>query len=922
MSAISLKSITGITSITTPAGVDNQLTLHNNNTTEAVKLDVAGNLHFHNHLNITGVSTAANFKTGTSNLHNTGLNIFDLDVDGHANLDNVSIAGVATATTFVGALTGTASGNPTLTSGANNRVITATGANALTGEANLTFDGSNFTVTDSDLRITSATPMIKLNDSSANPDYSIANNNGVFRVRDDTNLTNPFLISTSEISLDRDLSIPDTIVHTSDTNTKIRFPANDTISMETAGDERLRITSDGRIGMHDSSPNDYELDIMKRSTATDANIRLYNNATGSSNDTIMRFHIAGTSAKNIIYFGDGDDSNIGMIRYHHSDDSLEFTTGGGERLRITSTGLLLGGSDSNDNTTLGESAGDSFTGSDAIRNTLIGKNAGTAITSGDYCTALGYNALKTMTTNGTCTAIGAHSLEDSTGGGNTGVGYASLMEVSTGNNNSALGYGAGQNIQAGAHNIAIGRDAMKSASDNQSNYNVVIGSYCANLSTTLYNNILMGYGTMTEYNGTNARHSNVCIGHGVAAKFGEYCSNNVVIGLNAMNGASSTVANMSSLSDNIAIGSYALRNAKTNTNNCIVMGQQAAENAATGSGAYSNWTHNVAIGYRSCREATGGADAMVAVGSNTLENHTGDGDGSSGGYIVAVGNNAFQQARHPRHSVALGNSAGTVWNPAKAQQHEGGCVFVGGGAGRTVTTGSALIAIGRDSLAGGGACTGTQNTAIGSRCLERVTSGSNNCAVGGLYTGLMLTTGDYNNFFGSLAGYAYNVNTGATGDHNNIFGGYSAASANNDHENIFGGGLTGKGANTTYIRGSCYQSTNSSSWYTTSDQRIKKNIVDNNIGLDAIEKIRVRNFEYRTKDEITDFDNTDAVVVKKEGVQLGVIAQEIKDILPDIVTQNTTGAYAVDPDNLTWYLVNAVKELSAEVKSLKAQLNS
>ena len=57
MSAISLKSITGITSITTPAGVDNQLTLHNNNTTEAVKLDVAGNLHVNNQLAVTGVST-------------------------------------------------------------------------------------------------------------------------------------------------------------------------------------------------------------------------------------------------------------------------------------------------------------------------------------------------------------------------------------------------------------------------------------------------------------------------------------------------------------------------------------------------------------------------------------------------------------------------------------------------------------------------------------------------------------------------------------------------------------------------------------------------------------------------------------------------------------------------------------------------
>ena len=96
MSAISLKSISGITSITTPAGVDNQFTLHNNNTTEAVKLDTAGNFHFHNHVNTTGISTASNFKTGTSNLHSTGLNIFDLDVDGQTNLDHVSVAGITT----------------------------------------------------------------------------------------------------------------------------------------------------------------------------------------------------------------------------------------------------------------------------------------------------------------------------------------------------------------------------------------------------------------------------------------------------------------------------------------------------------------------------------------------------------------------------------------------------------------------------------------------------------------------------------------------------------------------------------------------------------------------------------------------------------------------------------------------------------
>ena len=57
MSAISLKSITGITSITTPAGVDNQLTLHTNNTTERVKIDIAGNVHVNNHLAVSGITT-------------------------------------------------------------------------------------------------------------------------------------------------------------------------------------------------------------------------------------------------------------------------------------------------------------------------------------------------------------------------------------------------------------------------------------------------------------------------------------------------------------------------------------------------------------------------------------------------------------------------------------------------------------------------------------------------------------------------------------------------------------------------------------------------------------------------------------------------------------------------------------------------
>ena len=602
--------------------------------------------------------------------------------------------------------------------------------------------------------------------------------------------------------------------------------------------------------------------------------------------------------------------------------SLTFTTGGTERLKITSAGLLLGGSDSSNNTTLGGNAGDSIA-SGGISNTLIGKDAGTAISTGDSNTALGYFALKTISTNTGCVAVGSNALEVCTGADNIGVGFAAGQQVSTGTNNLLLGSSAGLSIQAGTHNVAIGRDALRLGSNNGVNYNVILGSYSVNQLTNAYNNVVIGYncsgsGTMT---GGSTWHSNVVIGY-QAGNIVPSTASNIIIGKYTCGNAGSSHSN------NIVMGEYAGRYLGNSSNNCVILGQQAAQNAGYGSGsnhAYA-WTHSIAIGYRAFYNATGAPDATIAIGSNALKEHKGDGDGSSGGYITAVGNNVLSTCEHMRHTVAVGNDAGAYWNPGKGQQHEGGAVLVGGGAGRYGGTAPSLIAIGRDSgnASSANPMSGPHNLLIGSRSGEKIRDGENNTCIGGNYCALFLQTGDWNTILGSLAGYGYDTtNAIQSGSYCTQIGAYSKSSgASNNYENCFGYGMTGKGANTTHIRGSAYNSNNSSSWSTTSDERIKKNIVDNNIGLDAIEKIRVRNFEYRTKNEITDFDNPDAVVVEKEGLQLGVIAQEIKDILPDVVKQNTTGAYAVDPDNLTWYLVNAVKELSAEVKSLKAQLNS
>tara|TARA_B100000900_G_scaffold240706_1_gene204682 strand:+ start:1353 stop:2399 length:1047 start_codon:yes stop_codon:yes gene_type:complete len=46
-----------------------------------------------------------------------------------------------------------------------------------------------------------------------------------------------------------DVTLPDKIVHTGDTNTAIRFPADDTVAFETGGSERFRFASAGQLGI-------------------------------------------------------------------------------------------------------------------------------------------------------------------------------------------------------------------------------------------------------------------------------------------------------------------------------------------------------------------------------------------------------------------------------------------------------------------------------------------------------------------------------------------------------------------------------------------------------------------------------------------------------------------------------------------------
>jgi hypothetical protein len=180
------------------------------------------------------------------------------------------------------------------------------------------------------------------------------------------------------------------------------------------------------------------------------------------------------------------------------------------------------------------------------------------------------------------------------------------------------------------------------------------------------------------------------------------------------------------------------------------------------------------------------------------------------------------------------------------------------------------------------------------------------------------TTGVRNTAVGQGAGY--NI---ITGNRCVLVGRDATTSASgSDDQIVIGQTAIGKGNDTFYHNAAnSYNGGNTTTWATTSDKRLKKNIVDNNVGLEAISSIRVRNFEYRLPEEVdAELKPTDAI--QKTGVQLGVIAQELQAVLPECVKTESTGVLTVDADNLIWYAINAIKELKAENDSLKARLDA
>ena len=325
--------------------------------------------------------------------------------------------------------------------------------------------------------------------------------------------------------------------------------------------------------------------------------------------------------------------------------------------------------------------------------------------------------------------------------------------------------------------------------------------------------------------------------------------------------------------------------------------------------------------------------------------------------VIGEGAGALQDA-HSRGNTFLGYEAGANSKAVGVSVPNGYNTFIGYRAGKGATSfpysnGSwGNVAIGSDSfLVGGESSTcianvsvgqsslkscqdGKGNTAIGSNSLENLNKdGQNNNTCIGYLSGYNIDDGEYNTLVGAQCGD--NIEGGTC---NVMIGNHiSASTADVNYEIVIGAGLTesadfdGGGQDTIRIgRAAEYMTGDltSNTWAHGSDARIKKDILDNKLGLDFINDLRTVNYKKKAPSEYPkEFKAYDANQTERNNpdrIHYGFIAQEVKEAMDKVGhsnfpmwKENSDGMQELAEAELIAPLVKAIQELSEKVESLE-----
>jgi hypothetical protein len=371
------------------------------------------------------------------------------------------------------------------------------------------------------------------------------------------------------------------------------------------------------------------------------------------------------------------------------------------------------------------------------------------------------------------------------------------------------------------------------------------------------------YNTFFGYQaGTNNTlgYMNIFIGHqaGLANTTGD---RNIFIGTDC------GISNTTGLG-NIFMGWQAGQNNIDGNNNIFIGGNSGPDNSS----GQSNMFIGVASGYRN---TTGSQNTFVGTGAG---NQNLDGNwntfvgNSAGSSNISGGSNAFLGGNAGRNLTASTNN-----------------VFVGSSAAYSLTSGGDNVHIG--ASAGSGITTGHYNVIIGSLTGGNKTGGSSNVIIG-YNSGRYNSTGQNNVFIGREAGrdesgsYKLYIESSSSTTPL-IYGDFQSNYV------VINGNDTDRPAGYEFFVDG--QAGGIGAWYNASDISLKENIHTIPNALERVQELRGVNYEWIDKDN------------GEEGLQMGFIAQEAIDVIPEVVNGDTE-IYSMQYAPITALLVEAMKE--------------
>lgn len=627
---------------------------------------------------------------------------------------------------------------------------------------------------------------------------------------------------------------------------------------------------------------------------------LYNNVTGSSNISLGAYALSeNTNISDLIAIGDSAlfDNGHGAIT---DIQGIQNTAIGSKALKTNTYGSY--------NTALGYQT--LYANSSGSSNTAVGKSALHANTSGNNNTAYGSKALLLTTTGSQNTAIGAGTLQNTTSNFNTAIGSTSLCGNTTGQSNTAVGTNSLENNLNGNNNTGLGSNALglnTSGNNNiaiglsanywnsSGNANVAIGNkslyYSQNTDnlvaigdSSLFYNGFSGTGTFNTALGAKTLRSNR--GGDMNTATGYYALYSNVSGdNNTATGANALYSNTDY--DNSAFGNHALNANTTGTSN-TALGSEAMITNTTGDyntavgyfalGA-SNGNENTALGNRAISAASG--DGNVAVGFEALTNTTSF-------HNTAIGYKAGDNITSGSNNIIIGNNIDAPSAIASDRMSIGNLIFGTNldGTGTTYSTGN--IGIGINSP--------TQKLDIRGNLQVKNTSGSVKMYIDG-------SSGNSELQFKESGAYAGAMGYNTSSNYLYLYQGGNVVLKNGN----LGIGTTNPLYRLQVGNSGDGSTARANAWNTFSDKNLKKDFRKIEKPLAILNEISGYYYYWREGGD--------------KSRQVGVIAQEVEKVLPEIVSTDSEGIKSLDYSKLTPLLIEALKSQQKTIENLNHRIN-